>query len=312
MNRFYSVLLMSFIACGVSIHALAVCSPPKAAGAVICFPTPNATVTGDPVFEVAATGEGSPITRMVLYGDGAQILSLNQNSFSLAVYGGDIKFNGRHFYTLKAWDQAGHVFQTSEYLTEFDSLVPQCKSPAAGFKICNPTQGSYQWNNTQLIISGAANIASYTVFLNGVQQGTSFSGPTLNGLVASPTTGKPITLKVVAKTTAGATTTQTLSYRDYFENPACGRSSCGPGLVINSPGDYEDVISPIVVNAEVQGNSSPIKTMQAYLDGKLVASSTGPTLRHEVPAPHGTHLLVIQGYDTKNVMYRVRQNVNVQ
>lgn len=311
MNRVSSFLVASLLVLALSSASLATCAPPKTAGVRIYFPTPNAIVTGDPVFEAAATGEGSPITRMVLYGDGAQILSLNQSSFNIAVYGGDVTFNGQHLYTLKAWDQAGHVFQTSEYLTEFDSLVPQCKAPATGFKICNPTQGSYQLDNTQLVISGAPSIASYTIYLNGKLLETS-SGPKLNGLFSLfPITAKPVALKVVGQTTSGSSIVQSLTYHEYIGVPPCG-AICVAGLVINSPGDYADVASPIVIDADIQNYDNPIKLMEAYLDGKLVATSTGPTLRHNVPAAHGTHLLVVQGYDTKNVMYRVRQNVNVE
>jgi hypothetical protein len=57
---------LAFAACATL--ASATCAPPATAGAVICFPTTNATVVFPMNIEGAATGEnGLPITKMVLY-----------------------------------------------------------------------------------------------------------------------------------------------------------------------------------------------------------------------------------------------------
>ncbi len=292
----------------------AACAPPKSAGAVICFPTPNSTITQTPIFEAAATGESGGIVRMILYADGVKVLQMNNlDSFATQVYGGPAAYNGKHHYVLQAYDQGGHLFQTSEYLTELDGIVRPCASPSSGFTICSPTQGSFQPSSTQISIGGAPNITEYSVYFNGILQGAFINGQNLNGVFGTPVNGKPITMKVVAKTTSGGTITKTLAYTGYLEAPNCGDYGCGEGLVVNSPSsNYEDTTSPIVVNAEVQGDSNPIKLMQLYFDSKLIATSTGPTLRQNVPAAHGTHLVTVQAYDTKNVMYRVRQDVNVQ
>jgi hypothetical protein len=72
------------------------------------------------------------------------------------------------------------------------------------------------------------------------------------------------------------------------------------------------VESPFRVNASVQNNTASITAMKAYLDGVLAGVSSGPTFDQPIPAAKGTHILVIQAWDTKGRLYRLTENVNVQ
>jgi len=52
--------------------------------------------------------------------------------------------------------------------------------------------------------------------------------------------------------------------------------------------------------------------MRVYLNGKVVANSFGPTVDQQVSAAKGTHIMVIQAWDTAGKLYRYTENVNVQ
>jgi hypothetical protein len=51
--------------------------------------------------------------------------------------------------------------------------------------------------------------------------------------------------------------------------------------------------------------------MKVYLDNTVVGTSTGPTIVATVTASAGTHLLTVQGWDTKGALYKTQQVVNV-
>jgi hypothetical protein len=70
--------------------------------------------------------------------------------------------------------------------------------------------------------------------------------------------------------------------------------------------------SPFRISFNVENNPAPITAMKAYLNGRVVAISSGPALDQEVTANPGTQILTIQAWDTAGKLYRSVQNVNVQ
>ena len=62
----------------------------------------------------------------------------------------------------------------------------------------------------------------------------------------------------------------------------------------------------------VENNPAPITGMKAYLNGTVVAVSSGPTLDQQVNANKGTQILTIQAWDSAGKLYRLVENVNVQ
>jgi hypothetical protein len=52
--------------------------------------------------------------------------------------------------------------------------------------------------------------------------------------------------------------------------------------------------------------------MKAYIDGVQVGASSGPTFDQPISAAKGTHILVIQAWDTAGKLHRLTENVNVQ
>jgi hypothetical protein len=52
--------------------------------------------------------------------------------------------------------------------------------------------------------------------------------------------------------------------------------------------------------------------MKVYIDGAVAGVSSGPVFDQPISAAKGTHIMVIQAWDTQGRLYRVTQNVNVQ
>jgi hypothetical protein len=250
---------------------------------------------------------------MILYVDNVKEYEQdNSDVLTAQVYSGPIDYNGYHHFVLNAWDQGGHLFQYSTYATEIDGNVPLCAGPSTGFTICAPATNSYQSYNTQFAFAGAPNITGYKLYENG-QLALTSTGRNLQGETsAAPVTANWVTMKVVATASSGATYTKSVQYKQYYAAPACGRNGCGPGIVIQSPSDYEDVGSPFTVSAQAQGYLNPITTMKVYLDNTLVDTANGPSVyKHQTASP-GTHLITVQAWDTKGILYKLQQTVNVK
>src|SRR6185437_3437187 len=106
-------------------------------------------------------------------------------------------------------------------------------------------------------------------------------------------------LTVVAWDTTGKSYQSSVNFKAFFDGGCPPRGDvCTPALIPNTPQDGDDVQSSFRISAGVQYNTAPITTMRAYLNGAVVATSFGPTLDQKVSAAKGTHILVIQAWDT--------------
>jgi hypothetical protein len=314
MKRSLLVFAVAAVCAGLSLTSYAVCTPPTSPGAVICFPSANSTFTYPMNVEAAAKGANdSPIVKMILYSDNQKIDETTNydtltNASEMAV-----QYNGKHHLVLNAWDAAGKLYQASEEVTMVGGAVAQCTAPQTGIAICAPLNGSY-WPESavEVVASGSSAITGYDMWVNG-KFFTSITGKNVDlGTGFWPVTDKPLTLTMKAKDTSGKTYTQTTQFYQYYASYVCGRISCNPGIFVTSPADHADVESGFTLNAQVQYNTATITAMKAYLDSKVVATSTGPSINAPIAATPGTHLLTIQAWDTTGALYKNQQTVNVQ
>lgn len=225
-----------------------------------------------------------------------------------------MQYNGIHHLVLNAWDQQGHLFQTSAYVNQIDAAVPLCGAPSRGFNLCAPSNGTY-WpeDGIQVVAAGAPNIQSYTAKLDSGPANTYYVNRNLIGLWGlSPADNKTHALNFVAKDSSGHTYPQSVSFKLFWPGYARGKNACDPGVFINSPADQQDVTSPFTLDAAVEYNTHVITAMKAYVDNSGVAMSSGPTIRAQVPASHGTHLLTVQAWDTTGTLYKTQFTINVQ
>jgi len=89
-------------------------------------------------------------------------------------------------------------------------------------------------------------------------------------------------------------------------------NTCNPGIYPSIPNDGDDVQSPFRVSASVEFNTKSITAMKVYVDGAVAGVSSGPVFDQPITAARGTHIMVIQAWDTAGRLYRLTENVNVQ
>jgi len=298
----------------VSSQASAACPEPASGQLSICQPSANSTVYQVPHIEAVANPTSGSIATMKVYIDNK--LVFQNGGGSLSLFEGGVA-NGTHHLVINAWDGSGHLYQASENFGVTGNLPFTCPVTGVGVRICAPTTGSVVSQNLGFTAGFKGNTAIKFVraYVDSTDEfdfapAAGQTSVVAAGLSAAPGTH---TFTVVAWDTNNTVYKSSVGFKTYFEGdcPPKG-STCNPGIYPNTPNDGDDVQSPFRVSASVQFNTKPITSMKAYLDGAVVGTSSGPVFDQPIPAAKGTHILVIQAWDTAGRLYRLTQNVNVQ
>jgi hypothetical protein len=278
------------------------------------FASASSTIYQVPHIEATANPISGSITTMKVYIDGQ--LVFQNGGGSLSLFEGGVS-NGTHHLVINAWDDFGRLYQASEYFGVTGNLPFSCPVSGVGVRICAPTTGSVVSNNLGFSagFKGNTPIKFVRTYLDStdVFDFAPASGQTsvvAGGIKAAPGT---YTLTVVAWDTNNTVYKSSVGLKSYYEAdcPPKG-STCNPGIYQSTPNDGDDVQSPFQVSASVQNNTASITAMKAYVDGVQAGASSGPTFDQPISVAKGTHILVIQAWDTAGKLYRLTENVNVQ
>lgn len=298
----------------LSLQASAACPEPASGHLAICQPSANSTIYQVPHIEAVANPTSGSITSMKVYIDGKLIFQNGGGSLSL--FEGGVA-NGTHHLVINAWDDSSRLYQAAEYFSVAGNVPFSCPVSGVGVRICGPTTGSVVSENLAFSagFKGNTAIKSVRAYLDStdVFDFAPAAGQTsvvAGGINAPPGTH---TLTVVAWDTNNTVYKSSSSFKTYYEADCPPKGgACNPGIYPNTPNDGDDVQSPFRVSASVQYNTASITAMKAYVDGAVVGTSSGPAFDQPIAAAKGTHILVIQAWDTAGKLYRLTENVNVQ
>jgi hypothetical protein len=293
--------------------AAAQCAAPSAAGIRLCQPSSGATVYQVPHIEATATPTSGSINDLKVFIDGK--LALENGGPSVSLFQGGVS-NGTHHLVIQATDNFGRTYQAGESFAVTGN-IPNCTVSTVGVRICYPAAGQVISQNLPMSIGfkGSAPITRVRAYAGStlVADFSVDKGQTqIIGQGAATTAGSH-TLNVVAWDAAGHSYKSSVNFKAFYDGGCEPRGDvCTPAIYPNTPQDGQDVQSPFRISASVQNNPAPINTMRVYLNGTVVATSSGPTLDQQVSAPKGTRIMVIQAWDTAGKLYRSTANVNVQ
>jgi hypothetical protein len=308
-----SFAIFAFALC-VSSQASAACPEPASGHLAICQPSANSTIYQVPHIEAVANPTSGSISTMKVYIDNKLIF--RNGGGSLDLFEGGVS-NGTHHLVINAWDDFGRLYQASENFSVTGNLPFSCPVTGVGVRICAPTTGSVVSQNLGFSAGFKGNTAIKFVrtYLDSTDVFDFAPASGQTSVVASGVNAVPgtHTFTVVAWDTNNTVYKSSVSIKTYYEGdcPPKG-NTCNPGIYQTTPNDGDDVQSPFRVNASVQNNTASITAMKAYVDGVLVGASSGPTFDQPVSAAKGTHILIIQAWDTAGKLYRLTENVNVQ
>jgi hypothetical protein len=294
--------------------AFAACPAPASGSLAICQPSANSTVYQVPHIEAIANPTSGSITTTKVYIDN-QLVFTNGGS-EISLFEGGVA-NGTHHLVINAWDSAGRLYQAQETFGVTGNLPFDCTPSAIGVRICGPVQGAVISQNVAFSagFKGNAPISHVRAYMDNVDafDFTPTSGQ--NNVVAGGLNTAPgaHTLKVVAWDTTGAVYSSSVGITTYYDGDCPPKGDvCPPGIYSTTPNDGEDVQSPFRLAASVENNTAAITAMKVYVDGAVTVSTSGPTVDQPISAAKGTHIVVVQAWDTAGKLYRFTENVNVQ
>jgi hypothetical protein len=298
-----------------SLSAAAACPTPASGKLIICQPSAGSTVFQVPHIEAAANPTSGSITAMKVFIDNKLVFLTGGGDLSL--FEGGIA-NGTHQLRVTATDSFGRTYQAQQTFSVMGNLPTSCPPDGVGVRICYPAPGQVISQNLAFAVGfkGNATISHVRAYV-GSKAVADFDPPfgLPNQIIASvgPTTAGLHTLTVTAWDIKGVSYKSTANFKAFFEGGCPPRGgACNPGIYPNTPSDGDDVESPFRVSASVRFNTASITTMKVYLDGAVAGISSGPEFDQNISASRGTHIMVIQAWDTLGRLYRFTQNVNVQ
>lgn len=299
--------------------ASASCTAPEKPGVRICSPSPNSTVSFIPAIDFNSTpASGASITNFIIYVNGQKTVEGVTGQTGDTVINTDTR-NGLQKVTIHAWDTAGNLYSSSVSFTVVGEGYPSsCAIPSSpGVNFCEPPAGTILGPSYSVAASakGDSKISAMRLYVDGKAQFTQGEATQLNTTATVGTQGDH-KLAFVAWDTEGHvfSKTRTIHSTYTYSYVTCPFSGpCGPGFdTVVTPATDSYVGNSFTIQNQIQNNPRPITTLKAYLDGKVVATSSGPTMISQVNnAPSGTHIITLQAWDTAGTVYRVQYNVNI-
>jgi hypothetical protein len=306
----FSALLVS------TASAWSQCTYPSRPSVVICTPTPGATVAYIPDVAVRFTpASGSSVSKMIIYDNSRNMWQGGPGQNGTDVYDADV-FNGTHNLVVNAWDSYGNFYQAKETFYVTGLGFPFCSVPSSpGVNFCIPQANAVlpTYTDVGAAAKGTSAIKNIRFYLNGKYQ-VQITGSGGAVPITLPQQGTTYTVKAVATDSAGKTysASKQMVAKYTYGQSSCFINGCTPGINVVAPQDEAYVGSTFDLNMQIQNNPDPISAMRAYLDSNVIATSNGPTLQQQVTvAASGTHILTVQGWDTKGIEYRIQQNINI-
>jgi hypothetical protein len=289
------------------------CPAPSSSGIRLCQPSAGATIYQVPHIEATATPTSGSVNDLKVFIDGK--LAWDNAGPSVSLFEGGVS-NGGHQLVVQAKDNFGRSYQASETF-HVTGNMPNCPIASVGVRICYPVAGQAVSQNLAMSIGfkGAASVKSVRAYVGSTLLADFPVSPGQTQIIGegAGTTAGTHTLKVVVTDTANHQYSSSVSFTAYYDGSCPPRgNTCTPGIYPNTPQDGQDVATSFRISASVENNPAPISAMKAYLSGTVIAHSFGPTLDQPVTAPKGTHILVIQAWDTAGKLYRSAANVNVE
>jgi hypothetical protein len=172
----------------------------------------------------------------------------------------------------------------------------------AGVRVCSPTPGASVKSPVPASISANGTpfpIVAIKAYFNGTLVSSSETN-TLNFTIVEP----PGNYQLAAN--AWDSNDKVYQTIVNFTVPATATCSVptAAGVHICAPAQGATVNSPVAISAAANGGTAKISAMKAYIDNKLVASSSSGTISGSAAEAVGTHKLVINAWNTAGKLFQ--------
>jgi phosphatidylinositol-3-phosphatase len=240
---------------------------------VVTNPAPEAVV-GAQVQVGAIAGGQNKVSKMQLYVDGNSQFQSSGNTLNASIS----LSAGSHTLAVEAADSAGNLATNKFSVTSARPSI-RILSPATPTSLLSPifvSATSMDPTPVRTIQIYEDHNLIYQVTGTGVQATIPIS------------VGQHL-LAVQAWNTAGQTYKQEVNL-----------NVIGVPITISSPKPNSTVSSPLTITASAPGGST-VKTMQIYIDDKMLYQVSGNSVSHSFTLPSGQHKIVAKGWDANGV-----------
>jgi hypothetical protein len=302
-------------------------------GVRICSPSPNSSVIYQPEIDYNLSAPfGAEIVKWIIYDNNRKIEQSpsGQASGGTSPSGGsegelfdsDIK-NGLHHIVINAWDSNGKLYQGSVSFTVVgDGYPTPCSAPTSpGVNFCSPPANAILGSSytVSATATGNSKIVAMRLYVDNKAQVTQTNNSNQLTTAASVGTQGNHTVTFVAWDSGGHAfrSSRVINSAYTYSIVGCidkGTPPCMPGFDSDAsmPAANSYVGNSFTIMANILNNPNQITAMKAYIDNTVFAVSNGPTMSSPVEnAPNGTHILTLQAWDTKGLVYRYRYNINI-
>ena len=238
------------------------------------FTQPSKGVWNGPIYLAGDSG-GTATSAVVADFDG-------DNKQDIATAGGE----DSHMFVFRNTTSAGDC-------SFFANAAVHVCSPTPGASITSPVATSISANGTPFPI------VAIKAYFNGTQVASSETN-TLNFSIVEP----PGNYQLAANAwDSNDKVYQTIVNFTVPSTAACSAPTSA-GVHICKPAAGSTVSSPVAISAAANGGTAKISAMKAYIDSKLVASSTSGTLSGSAAEAVGTHKIVVNAWNTAGKLFQ--------
>lgn len=277
------VVVQSWDSAG-GIHKRAININVQPEAVMMTTPSPSAIVPANPVI-VASAGGQSPVHKMQIYVDGEARFQSTGSTLSTSLP----LSAGIHSVKVEASDALGGLIKNNFQVTSASPSV-RILSPTLNQPFISPMFVSATAVDPTPLVAiqiYVDSILAYQVSGTGVMAWLPIA------------TGNHL-LTVQAWNAAGVT---------YKRNMNVTVSSVP--ITISAPSSNATVSSPVTVQASAP-SSSPVQTMQIYIDGALAYQASGQSVSNVFALPAGTHSIVAKGWDDSGNNWYSGENITVK
>lgn len=251
---------------------------------VVANPVPKAIV-GSSVAISATAGGQNAVSKMQLYVDGNSQFQSSGNALNTTFW----LTAGSHSLAVQASDASG-ILTTNKFGVTSASPAVHILSPAANSSFYAPMYVSASSIDPTQVVAVQVyvdNTLAYEVTGTGIQATLPISTGTHS-------------IVVQERNKAGATYKKSINV-DVVPVP----------ITISSPGANATVSSPVTISGYAPA-SSPVQTMQIYIDNALAYQASGQSISHSFTLASGKHYIVAKGWDAYGNNWLAGEYINVQ
>lgn len=287
----------------------------SAPGVMLCSPANNA-ILNSPVRVIAKAKPrpGHTIDAFFIYVDNALVQQLRGGEAIDVTLPMDA---GRHDITAQAWDTGGALFRTVSKIGVIGAVSPRLSISPSTLTFSSQAVGTNSaTQQLTLSNSGTSEILLQTFSIAGdfIQ---------VNNCPATLAAGANCIIDVTFRPSAGGERNGTLSIsnsdpgspllaalRGNGTTSTCALNTADRTVTICSPSPGAQVNSPVRITAGTT-SSKPVAAMKIYVDHVEKYHTNAASVDTSLAMVNGTHLVVVQAWDSAGAVFRSSVTVNV-